>query len=72
MVLAELIATQDDWSRIGPQYERRRRPRIDHVQAMTDRLSRAAKLPGWIRNTIYPFVGPRTYRETYGPLKTAP
>jgi hypothetical protein len=39
---------------------------------MTDRLSRAAKLPGWIRNTIYPFVGPRTYRETYGPLKTAP
>lgn len=72
VVLAELIATHDDWSRIGPQYERRRRPRIGHVQAMTDRLSRAAKLPGWIRNTIYPFVGPRTYRETYGPLKTAP
>jgi len=57
---------------IGSRYERRRRPRIDHVQHMTDKLSRAAGLPGWIRDAILPFLGPRTYRETYGPLKADP
>ncbi len=72
VVLAELVGSHDDWSRIGPEYERRRRPRVDHVQRMTDRLSRAARLPSWIRDAIFPFVGPRTYRETYNPLKTDP
>ncbi|WP_345539011.1 FAD-dependent monooxygenase [Phytohabitans rumicis] len=72
LVLAELLATHDDWSRVGPEYERRRRPRVDHVQAMTDRLSKTASMPAWIRDTILPFVGPRTYRETYGPLRSPP
>ena len=36
---------------------------------MTDRLSRAARLPGWLRDRLLPVVGPRTYRETYGALK---
>lgn len=71
VVLAELLATHDGWSRIGSEFERRRRPRITHVQTMTDRLSRAAALPGWLRNAIYPLVGPRTFRETYGPLRSA-
>ncbi len=72
LVLAELLASHEDWSRIGPAYERRRRPRVTHVQAMTDRLSRAAALPAWLRNVIVPIVGPRSYRETYGALKSLP
>ncbi|GLH99421.1 monooxygenase [Phytohabitans aurantiacus] len=70
LALAELLATRDDWSEVGAEYERIRRPRVTHVQEMTDRLSRTAGLPIWIRDRILPFVGPRTYRETYGPLLT--
>ena len=36
---------------------------------MTDRLSRAARLPGWLRDAVLPVLGPRTYRETYAPLR---
>ena len=68
-VLAELLAATPDWGTVGAEFERRRRGRVTHVQAMTDRLSRAAGMPGWLRNTILPVIGPRTYRETYGPLK---
>jgi 2-polyprenyl-6-methoxyphenol hydroxylase-like FAD-dependent oxidoreductase len=70
LVLAELLATHKDWSQIGPAYERRRRPRVAHVQAMTDRLTRAAGLPTWFRDAILPFLGPRSYRDTYRPLQT--
>lgn len=70
LVLAEQLAAQQDWSQVGPAYERQRRPRVTHVQAMTDRLSRAAGLPTWLRDAILPFVGPRSYRETYRPLRT--
>jgi 2-polyprenyl-6-methoxyphenol hydroxylase-like FAD-dependent oxidoreductase len=70
LVLAELLATHEDWSQVGSAYERQRRPRVTHVQAMTDRLSRAAALPTWLRDAILPFVGPRSYRETYRPLRT--
>jgi 2-polyprenyl-6-methoxyphenol hydroxylase-like FAD-dependent oxidoreductase len=69
-VLADVLAATADWSEAGREYERRRRPRVAHVQRMTDRLSRAAALPTWFRDAILPFIGPRTYRETYGPLRT--
>jgi 2-polyprenyl-6-methoxyphenol hydroxylase-like FAD-dependent oxidoreductase len=72
LVLAEVLAAEPDRRRVGPEFERRRRPRITHVQHMTDRLSRAASLPTWIRDAVLPFVGPRSYRETYGPLRTPP
>jgi 2-polyprenyl-6-methoxyphenol hydroxylase-like FAD-dependent oxidoreductase len=70
-VLAELLATRDDWAMVGGEFERRRRPRVEHVWKMTDRLSRTAGLPGWLRDAILPVVGPRTYRETFGPLREA-
>jgi 2-polyprenyl-6-methoxyphenol hydroxylase-like FAD-dependent oxidoreductase len=70
LVLAGLLATTADWSTVGPEYDRRRRPRVAHVQAMTDRLSRAARMPSWFRDTVLPAIGPRTYRDTYGPLRT--
>ena len=69
LVLADLLASQSDWTVVGDEFERRRRARVEHVQAMTDRLSRAASLPGWLRDRLLPFVGPRSYRETYGALK---
>jgi 2-polyprenyl-6-methoxyphenol hydroxylase-like FAD-dependent oxidoreductase len=70
LVLARLLADAKDASTIGDEYERLRRPRVAHVQAMTDRLSRAAGLPTWLRDLLLPVVGPRSYRSTYEPLKT--
>jgi 2-polyprenyl-6-methoxyphenol hydroxylase-like FAD-dependent oxidoreductase len=72
IVLADLLATGDDWSHVGAAYEQQRRPRVAHVQKMTDRMSRIARLPIWFRDTIAPVVGPRSYRETYGPLREFP
>lgn len=69
LVLAELLAGRSDWRGIGPDYEARRRLRVAHVQAMTDRLSRTARLPDWARRLVLPVVGPRSYRATYGPLR---
>ena len=69
LVLADLLAERDDWERAGDEFERRRRPRVGHVQKMTDRLSRAAGLPRWLRDAILPVLGPRTYSKTYGPLR---
>lgn len=69
LVLADLLAAGTEPERIGPLYEARRRPRVAHVQAMTDRLSRTARMPGWARTLLLPVIGPRSYRATYGPLR---
>ncbi len=71
LVLAELLASGQDWATVGAEFERRRRDRVEHVQRMTDRLSKAAALPGWFRDAILPVIGPRTYRATFDPLKDA-
>jgi 2-polyprenyl-6-methoxyphenol hydroxylase-like FAD-dependent oxidoreductase len=68
-VLSDILAQETDWNAIGPAYEARRRPRVAHVQAMTDRLSRTATLPDWVRNRLLPMIGPRSYRATYAPLR---
>lgn len=68
LVLAELLAERTDWDRVGTDYEGRRRPRVAHVQRMTDRLSRTARMPDWARNLLLPVLGPRSYRATYTPL----
>jgi 2-polyprenyl-6-methoxyphenol hydroxylase-like FAD-dependent oxidoreductase len=68
LVLAELLATTD-WDDAGAHYERLRRDRVTHVQAATDRFSRAAALPSWLRHLLLPALGPRTYRDTYNPLR---
>lgn len=71
LVLADLLAKAGDWRSVGPDYERLRRPRVAHVKAMTDRLSRTATLPDWARNLLLPLIGPRSYRATYAPLRDA-
>ena len=68
LVLADLLAGPD-WDGAGAEYERLRRERITHVQSATDRFSRAAALPAWLRHLIMPMIGPRTYRETYDRLR---
>lgn len=68
-VLADLLATREDWDRVGLEYERRRRPRIEHVVAATDRLSRMAGMPNLFRDALMPLAGRRTYRAAYQPLR---
>jgi 2-polyprenyl-6-methoxyphenol hydroxylase-like FAD-dependent oxidoreductase len=69
LVIADILAVPDHWPDFGAQFARRRRQRVEHIQSMTDRLSRAATLPPWVRDLLLPYVGPRTYRATYGPLR---
>jgi 2-polyprenyl-6-methoxyphenol hydroxylase-like FAD-dependent oxidoreductase len=71
LVLARLLGENKDWTTVGAEYERLRRPRVAHVQAMTDRLSKTAGLPTWLRDLMLPVVGPHSYRSTYEPLKVA-
>jgi hypothetical protein len=55
-VLAELLATREDWATVGSEVDGRRRPRVEHVQKMTDRLSR----------TVVPLMpGAGSYREVW-------
>lgn len=70
LTLAELLAGATNLAAVGAQYEARRRARVDHVSAMTDRMSRAAQLPSIVRDLLLPLIGPRSYAATYGPLKT--
>jgi len=70
IVLADLLAGRSDWTGVGAEFERRRRPRVAHVQAATDKMSRLAGLPARLRDLVAPVLGPRAYREAYGPLRT--
>ncbi|MGH3985460.1 MAG: FAD-dependent oxidoreductase [Pseudonocardiaceae bacterium] len=69
LVLADLLAARSDWAGVGAEFERLRRPRVAHVQAATDRMSRIAGLPGRLRDIVAPIVGPTAYRAAYGPLR---
>lgn len=69
LVLAELLATRRDWSGVGAAFEQRRRPRVAHVAAETDRMSRIARLPLWLRDLVAPVAGPRAHRSAYEPLR---
>jgi 2-polyprenyl-6-methoxyphenol hydroxylase-like FAD-dependent oxidoreductase len=45
LVLAELLATREDWATVGSEFDGRRRLRVEHLQKMTDRLSRTVVPP---------------------------
>jgi 2-polyprenyl-6-methoxyphenol hydroxylase-like FAD-dependent oxidoreductase len=72
IVLAALLAGRDDWSSVGEAFEAVRRPRVDRVRHATDRMSKLAALPGWLRDLTAGRAGPKAYRTTYGPLRTSP
>jgi len=58
-----------EWTGAGARFERARRPRVEHVQAATDRMSRLASLPGRLRDLSAPVLGPMSYRKAYEPLR---
>lgn len=70
LVLADLLARSNDWTAVGAEFERLRRPRVTHVQAATNKMSRLAAMPVRLRDLVAPVLGPRAYRQTYGPLCT--
>lgn len=72
LVLGELLALTpvEGWAGVGAAFERIRRPRVEHVQSATDKLSRLAALPSSLRDVVAPLLGPRSYREACGPLRT--
>ncbi len=72
LVLGELLARRpaEHWAGVGTAFERLRRPRVAHVQSATDRMSRLAALPGWLRDVSAPVLGPRSYRAAYAPLRS--
>lgn len=72
IVLAGLLADHRDWSSVGAAWEAARRPRVQHVQEATDRMSRLAGLPSWLMHSFAPLLGPRAFRATYEPLRTPP
>ena len=67
--LSAILASRTNWSQAAARFEAARRERVAHVQAMTDKMSKAARLPAAIRNLLLPFVGPKNYRATYAPLR---
>ena len=72
LVLGELLAMTpaEQWAEVGPTFERLRRPRVEHVQSATDKMSRLAALPGWLRDLVAPVLGPKNYRAAYAPLRS--
>jgi 2-polyprenyl-6-methoxyphenol hydroxylase-like FAD-dependent oxidoreductase len=68
IVLGRMLTHGGDMPAMLVEFEAQRRARVGHVQAQTDAMSRAAKLPPVLRNLLLPFVGPKTYHKTYGPL----
>lgn len=69
ITLGTLLASSCHIPAALAEFEALRRPRVAHVQRMTDSLSRAARLSPLLRNVMLPFVGPRSYRQAYGPLR---
>ena len=57
-VLAEMLGSRSDWTAAVSAWELRRRPRVDHVQAATDRMSHLARLPGCLSHNLAPIAGP--------------
>lgn len=69
IVLARSLSRQSDVEAALAGFETARRPRVEHIHAMTDAMSKAGKLPLVVRNLLLPMIGPKRYRQTYEPLK---
>ena len=68
LVVADTIANGRPLS----DFETRRRPRIEFVQAQTHRRDRTRGLPTLVRNTTLRLAGKRIFRSNYEPLLAEP
>jgi FAD-dependent urate hydroxylase len=68
LVLAETIAA----GRPLEDFEARRRPRVEFVQAQTHRRDRARNLPPVVRNATFRLAGQLIYRSNYKSLLSKP
>ncbi|BCJ49052.1 hypothetical protein Asp14428_05270 [Actinoplanes sp. NBRC 14428] len=71
-VLAGLLAAGVAAPDAAARFEQARRVRVTHVQTQTDRFSRNAAAPQWLRRFTAPVAGPAGYRAAYGPLRSWP
>ena len=69
IVLARCLSAHPDVPTALIDFQDQRMARVSHVQALTDAMSRAAKLPPLIRNALLPFIRPKRDSQTYEPLK---
>lgn len=69
LAIADVLVDRMRWPRAGQEFAGRRRARVGHVQRMTDRFTRVARLPPWLRDLAAPLIGPVSYRATYGILR---
>jgi FAD-dependent urate hydroxylase len=68
LVLAETVAA--GWPL--EQFEARRRPRVEFVQAQTHRRDRTRNLPPILRNATLRLAGQRLYSSNYQALLSQP
>jgi FAD-dependent urate hydroxylase len=68
LVVAETIANDRPLS----EFEARRRPRVEFVQAQTHRRDSTRNLPTLVRNTALRLAGRRLFHSNYKPLLTEP
>lgn len=69
LTLATLVSQRIEQPELFDRFEKLHRPRVNHVVAMTDKMSKAAKIPAFAQKLLLPIVGPRNYAATYGPLR---
>lgn len=71
LMLADLLHDEPQGIDLPDALLSRRGGRVGHVQVMTDRMSRAVRLPSVVRDLLLPLLGPRSYAAAYEPLKAA-
>jgi 2-polyprenyl-6-methoxyphenol hydroxylase-like FAD-dependent oxidoreductase len=72
VVLAELLQSCESLEAALDAYVRRRRPRVDWVQAQSEALGRSALLPATMRDSVLRRDGAQQFRDRYAPLLSAP
>ncbi len=71
-VLAELLESSENVDGALDAYARRRRPRVDWVQAQSDALARGALLPPAARDDVLRQQGAQQFEARYAPLISEP
>jgi 2-polyprenyl-6-methoxyphenol hydroxylase-like FAD-dependent oxidoreductase len=71
-VLAQLLETSPSIDAALDAFSPRRRPRVDWVQAQSDKLGRNALAPAAARDPVIKERGAQAFRDRYAPLLPAP